>query len=28
VVVCSRKLHCITFDKLYRDMNLRLKSLA
>jgi Domain of unknown function (DUF4263) len=28
VVVCSRKLHCITFDKLYRDMDLRLKSLS
>ena len=28
VVVCSRKLHCITFDKLYRDMNVRLKSLS
>jgi hypothetical protein len=28
VVVCSRKLHCITFDKLYRDMDMRLKSLS
>jgi hypothetical protein len=28
VVVCSRKLHCITFDKLYRDMDLRLKTLS
>jgi Domain of unknown function (DUF4263) len=28
VVVCSRKPHCITFDKLYRDMDLRLKSLS
>ena len=28
VVVCSRKLHCITFDKLYRDMDLRLTSLT
>ena len=25
VVVCSRKLHCITFDKLYTDLDLRLK---
>jgi hypothetical protein len=28
VVVCSRKLHCITFDKLYRDMDMRLNSLS
>ena len=25
VIVCSRKLHCITFDKLYSDLNSRLR---
>jgi Domain of unknown function (DUF4263) len=25
VIVCSRKLHCITFDKLHKDLDLRLK---
>jgi hypothetical protein len=25
VIVCSRKLHCVTFDKLYADLDTRLK---